>query len=157
MDILLAIDDDQTRSHAITAVRDWLPADAEVVALHVGDRAPDPTENTGGISGGGLVGMPYLTLPQQASDEEIDLRARQVAAQAAEAVGGDARVESGDPADTILRVAAQMQADLIVIGTGDRSWVARLFDASVGTKVAGKAPCSVLLVREPDTDDGERS
>ncbi len=152
--ILLAIDDDPIRVHAIRAVADWLPGDADVVALHVGPSSVDSTTlaptAAAPIAAGGLAGYPVATVGTLPSDEEIDGAARETARLAANAIDGTARAERGDPVQTIVQVAEEIDADLVVIGTGDRSWLSRLFRPSVGVTVAAEAPCSVLVVRPPD-------
>lgn len=60
---------------------------------------------------------------------------------------GDHRVVSGAAAEAIVRVAHEIHADLIVIGTSGRSGLARLALGSTAEEVASAAPCSVLVVR----------
>jgi nucleotide-binding universal stress UspA family protein len=59
------------------------------------------------------------------------------------------RVEQGDPAIEILRVAAKEKADLIVMGTHGRGGVLRMLMGSVAEQVMRKAPCPVMVVRLP--------
>ena len=154
MKVLVAFDDDPVRDVALGAVRHWLREEAQAVVLHVGADAAT-TMPVGGwppIVGGGLVGYPYLTATQWPTDEEIDDQAREVAGRAADIVEGRPRTERGDPAEVIVRVATEIQADLIVVGTKDRSWLSRLIQPSVGSAVVNDAPCSVLVVREPRND-----
>jgi nucleotide-binding universal stress UspA family protein len=54
----------------------------------------------------------------------------------------------GDPATVICTRAAQLGADLIVMGTRGLGALDRLVLGSVSTAVSHRAPCSVLLVRE---------
>jgi nucleotide-binding universal stress UspA family protein len=58
-----------------------------------------------------------------------------------------ASVENGDPAQTLLRVAEQREADLIVVGSHGRSGIGRLLLGSVSENVLRHAPCSVLVVK----------
>jgi nucleotide-binding universal stress UspA family protein len=53
----------------------------------------------------------------------------------------------GRPADEIITVARQKQADLIVMGAKGLGAVGRFFLGSVSTKVAQHSACSVLVVR----------
>jgi nucleotide-binding universal stress UspA family protein len=53
----------------------------------------------------------------------------------------------GRPADEIITVARQKQADLIVMGAKGLGSVGRFFLGSVSTKVAQHSACSVLVVR----------
>jgi nucleotide-binding universal stress UspA family protein len=56
-------------------------------------------------------------------------------------------VEMGDPGETICRVAAEHDVDLIVIGSHDRGWLSRLVTPSVRNHLVEHAPCPVLVVR----------
>ncbi len=53
----------------------------------------------------------------------------------------------GSPAETILRAAATLHADLIVIGLRRRSWLRRLILASPTELVVRESPCPVLVVQ----------
>ena len=55
----------------------------------------------------------------------------------------------GDPAEEIIRHAAEARADLIVMGTHGRTGLARLLMGSVAEKVLRGATCSVLVVKMP--------
>lgn len=57
------------------------------------------------------------------------------------------RVEHGDPADEIVRVAGEIDADLIVMSTHGRRGFGHLLYGSVTEKVVRLASCSVLCVR----------
>jgi nucleotide-binding universal stress UspA family protein len=52
----------------------------------------------------------------------------------------------GDPAETIVEVAEQRAADLIVVGTREPSLVERLLGHSVSENVQRRAHCDVLIV-----------
>jgi nucleotide-binding universal stress UspA family protein len=70
---------------------------------------------------------------------------------AGELDGGGIEVETfareGDPADAILDVAEERNADLIVVGNKGMSGAKRFLLGSVPNKVSHHAPCSVLIVR----------
>ncbi len=53
---------------------------------------------------------------------------------------------TGDPAQSIVRVAEQEKADLIVVGNKGMTGVRRVL-GSVPNSVAHQAPCSVLIVQ----------
>ena len=53
----------------------------------------------------------------------------------------------GRPADEVIAVAKQKQADLIVMGAKGLGAVGRFFLGSVSTKVVQHSPVSVLVVR----------
>jgi len=53
----------------------------------------------------------------------------------------------GDPADAILDVAEESEADLIVVGNKGMTGAKRFLLGSVPNKVSHHAPCSVLIIR----------
>lgn len=60
---------------------------------------------------------------------------------------GEQSVRMGDPAKVILQVAAQLDADLIVLGTHGRRGLSRLLLGSVAESVVHNAECPVTVVR----------
>jgi nucleotide-binding universal stress UspA family protein len=58
-----------------------------------------------------------------------------------------ATVETGDPAYTLLDVAEQGKADLLVVGSHGRSGLGRFLMGSVSEKALRHAHCSVLVMR----------
>jgi nucleotide-binding universal stress UspA family protein len=72
--------------------------------------------------------------------------------QAGEAIketGVEAEVHprEGDPADAILDVAEEENADLIVVGNKGMTGARRFLLGSVPNKVSHHAPCSVMIIR----------
>jgi nucleotide-binding universal stress UspA family protein len=60
------------------------------------------------------------------------------------ALAVERRLEDGDPAETVLRVAGEEKADVIVLGTHGRGALGKLLLGSVADKVVRLAPCPVL-------------
>jgi len=58
-----------------------------------------------------------------------------------------AQLDHGYPANKIVQIAEEEKIDLIVIGSNDLSFIARLLFGSVSDKVFHKAPCPVLVVK----------
>jgi nucleotide-binding universal stress UspA family protein len=58
-------------------------------------------------------------------------------------------VRSGQIEDVIVAYAEECDADLIVVGSPNRSWLEALLDTSVDRRVTRSATCPVLVVPEP--------
>ena len=71
------------------------------------------------------------------------------AAQVLEAKGIEVEIHAreGDPADAILDVAEETNADLIVVGNKGMTGAKRFLLGSVPNKVSHHAPCSVMIIR----------
>lgn len=69
----------------------------------------------------------------------------------------DVYVGLGDPATQIVALATDVEADLIVVGTHDRTGLQRLMLGSVSSEVFRTAPCSVLVARPADYSDRSKS
>ena len=80
--------------------------------------------------------------------EDVDATLRDAAELAKQ---NDVQVEiyarQGDPADAILDVAEEQNADLIVVGNKGMTGAKRFLLGSVPNKVSHHAPCSVLIIR----------
>ena len=59
----------------------------------------------------------------------------------------DTYAREGDPADAILDVAEEQNADLIVVGNKGMTGAKRFLLGSVPNKVSHHAPCSVMIIR----------
>jgi nucleotide-binding universal stress UspA family protein len=58
------------------------------------------------------------------------------------------RLTMGDPAGEIVRIAADENATMIVLGTHGRTGMTRLLMGSVAEAIVRRAPCPVLVYRE---------
>jgi nucleotide-binding universal stress UspA family protein len=59
----------------------------------------------------------------------------------------ESHARKGDPADALLSVAEENDADIVVVGNKGMTGARRFLLGSVPNKVAHHAPCSVLIVR----------
>ena len=86
----------------------------------------------------------YSTGPRQGVTQVLD-----AAAGAAEAAGVEVETHprEGDPADALLDVAEEVNADLIVVGNKGMTGAKRFLLGSVPNKISHHAPCSVLIIR----------
>jgi nucleotide-binding universal stress UspA family protein len=80
--------------------------------------------------------------------EDVDATLESAAQVAHEhGVEADLCPRQGDPADAILDVAEERDADLIVVGNKGMTGAKRFLLGSVPNKVSHHAPCSVLIIR----------
>jgi nucleotide-binding universal stress UspA family protein len=66
----------------------------------------------------------------------------------ARGVKAETYVRELDPAEAILELASEQNADLIVVGSRGLSGVKRFLLGSVSSKVSEHASCSVMIVRD---------
>jgi nucleotide-binding universal stress UspA family protein len=80
--------------------------------------------------------------------EDVDATL-QSANEIADAAGVEVQTfaRQGDPADAILDVAEEQDADLIVVGNKGMTGAKRFLLGSVPNRVSHHAPCSVLIIR----------
>ena len=55
--------------------------------------------------------------------------------------------EHGDPAGAIIEAAHHHNADVIVVGSHERSWFSRLFNPAISTALISESKISVLVAR----------
>jgi nucleotide-binding universal stress UspA family protein len=81
-------------------------------------------------------------------NEDVDATLAE-AAQQVEDAGVEVRTfaRQGEPADAILDVAEEENADLIVVGNKGMTGAKRFLLGSVPNKISHHAPCSVLIIR----------
>jgi nucleotide-binding universal stress UspA family protein len=82
--------------------------------------------------------------PRQEVEASLE-DAAEIAREAGVSVTTHAR--QGDPADAILDVAEEQNADLVIVGNKGMTGAKRFLLGSVPNKVSHHAPCSVLIVR----------
>lgn len=131
--------------------------DAAANAAHVVDVACGLGVALGGAAELHLVHVlavspPSFTGPAIASAELLDAGKRlldEASARAAARFGGRivGHLASGEPARVITSTAAQLNADLVVVGTASKTGLTRLALGSVAETVVRTAGCPVLVVR----------
>jgi nucleotide-binding universal stress UspA family protein len=83
--------------------------------------------------------------PREDVQAVLDEEAERIKANGVSVVQTYAR--EGDPADAILDVAEETNADLIVVGNKGMTGARRFLLGSVPNKVSHHAPCNVMIVR----------
>lgn len=66
-------------------------------------------------------------------------------------------VEEGEPGKVLVRLAAERESDLVIIGSRGLSRVKRVFLGSVSHTILHKAPCAVLVVKGQDVPHQEEN
>lgn len=92
-------------------------------------------------------GEMYYGLPDPASEDLQAMLARVKPLD--DSVPFEHHLVVGDPAGSIVRLAEEQNADLIVMGTHGRTGLSRLLMGSVAEAVVRKSPCPVFTYKEP--------
>ena len=95
---------------------------------------------TGAARGGGTVDP---THPPEKTDSVIAAGVGKLTERGLQA---ESVLGVGDPAEAIVELAEERNADLIVVGTREPSFFERLFGSSVSESVQRRAGCDVLIV-----------
>ena len=142
MKILLAVDDSKFSDAALDAlIAQVSPQATEVLVLHVVEpitlSSPPQMSSTY---------APELELGVKEGQELVEREVQKLRAAGFKAHGA---VETGDIRAKILDAAAELGANLIVLGSHGRKGVQRFLLGSVAENVARHAQCSVEIVRIP--------
>ena len=156
--VLIAADDTEESVHAAKTARELFGDDARYTVVSVartevmwaGSSMAWGVPYTLAVPPASMPGPP-LVFEQPTSapnDTPVDLAERQAdeVKVAAHLPQADAVGEVGDPADAIIRAAHNGGADVVVVGSHDRSWFTRLFSRSVTNDVVRESPVPVLVV-----------
>jgi nucleotide-binding universal stress UspA family protein len=137
MNILITLDSSPTAQAALEAAlaRRWPPA-TEFRVLTVLPQKAKWTNNQEGTRSS--VPNAYTL---------VDDAANKVEARNPDSIA-TAQFDEGDPAKCILKYAREWPADLIIVGSHDRSLMERMFMGSVSRAVFQDADCSVLIARK---------
>lgn len=146
MNILVATDGSQPAIDAARRSMDLLRPGAHVVLVAVIPDYEDPMSDAGGIEG------PGISYKRAEKDWEKATAEGQTALdRTASALGTEVEVrlvpDDEEAGAVIVRVASEMNADVLVVGSSNKGWLSRLFGGSVSDYVAHHALCPVMLIR----------
>jgi nucleotide-binding universal stress UspA family protein len=143
--ILFPTDFSCTSAHAFSVAAS-LARDhgARLVLLHT---AEEPAL----IDGTGLVPFDPVMYRSELREKMQQLAVR------AGGVEVETRLAEGNPVAAVLHAAAELHADLVVMGTHGWTGLRRLLMGSVAEAVLRQAPCPVLTVRTPAWPDTAES
>jgi nucleotide-binding universal stress UspA family protein len=106
----------------------------------------DPQDDAGGFEG------PVISEKEAEKDwKETTAAGKAALDRTASVLGTEVEVrlvpDNERPGVVIDRVASEIRADVLVVGSSDKGWLKRLFGGSVSDYVAHHAPCPVMLIR----------
>ena len=133
--IVVAYDGSEAATRALDRTADLATAFGSTVVV-----ASISPLMTGAAHGGGS------TDPAHPPEEHRALLDKARAALAARGVASEVQLGVGDPAEAIVQLAEERNADLIVVGTREPGFFERLLGHSVSESVQRHAHCDVLIV-----------
>ncbi|MBW3645365.1 MAG: universal stress protein [Actinobacteria bacterium] len=140
--------------HAYTLLTVLPPPGAPLLAE--GDAA---VAGVAGVGAGGLGAVP--TYDSQVAEDEaraLEREGRDILERTADGFGGELpagaqrELRYGDAGPAICEVAADVGADVVVVGSHGSGFVRRVLVGSVSQHVVHHSPCPVLVVRQRDQD-----
>jgi len=143
MKILLAVDGSDQSQEAVGALAGFAPAD-ELILLHV-IHIPGLSYPT---IGAGLAKDLSMAVEQAMREEGEEVLKRALSNLPLHPGSITKRLEVGDPAEIILNVAQEKQADLIVLGARGFGAFRECLFGSVSHRVMLHAPCSTFIVKK---------
>ena len=162
--VLIAVDDTESSIATARTAFSLFGPDANYTVVNVADSTPVLWGGDALVWG---VGYPIVMSPMgaevasarsqrtaDAAATDVDNAPIDVAIQTARDVADEAHIpnpqvvgEVGDPATAIITAAHHHEADVIVVGSHDRSWFSKLFVPSISGAVVREADIPVLVVR----------
>jgi nucleotide-binding universal stress UspA family protein len=146
MNVVVATDGSEAAIGAARRSLDLLRPGAHVVLVMVIPEYEDPMEDAGGIEG------PAISYERAERDWKKATAEGQSALDRTAAVlepNVEVRLVPDDETTgaAIVRVAHEIDADVLVVGSSRKGWLGRVFKGSVSDYVAHHAPCPVMLIR----------
>lgn len=166
MKVLIGYDATQSAKTALDELkRAALPAGTQILAATAGDFWMPPVDAPMLAPSAAVSRRVTTTMAQLERQAAQEIEAAQATAQEAAAQISAQfpqwRVEAdwlkGDAAQQLMKKAADWGADLIVVGSQNRSTIGRIFIGSVSRRIVTEAECSVRVARQPLVSDGENA
>jgi nucleotide-binding universal stress UspA family protein len=144
--VVVATDGSEAAIDAARRSTDLLRPHAHIAVVMVIPEHEDPMDDAGGIEG------PVLTEKEADKDwKKWTAQGQSALERTAAVLGPDVEVrlvpDDESTGAAVVRVAHEMNADVLVIGSSGKHWLSRLVGSSVSDYVAHHAPCPVMLVR----------
>ena len=146
MNIVMATDGSDAAIDAARRSVDLLRPGAHVTLVMVIPEYEDPMEDAGGIEGSAI------TYEQADKDwNKATAKGQSALDRTAAVLGPDVEVrlvpDDESTGTAIVRVAREIKADVLVIGSSGRGWLSRLLGGSVSDHVIHHVPCPVMVIR----------
>jgi nucleotide-binding universal stress UspA family protein len=165
--VLIAVDATDTSVHAVETAHRLFGDDADYLVLNVGGGSyvpvpifPDASPVSPMIwapAAQSQIASEGLVTESGATDAVSDTEVAETIAKHTGEEGGlpEATVLGivGDAAGSIIEVAVEHGADVIVVGSKERGWLSRLLTSSVADEVRRESPIPVLAVPHPTSGD----
>jgi nucleotide-binding universal stress UspA family protein len=145
-----AVDEAVVHGAKVTLVH-VLPSDARTDVYYVSG-SPAPGFEAGyDLVAGGRLGTAPASEPTVVRSDDGEAALTRLRDLVPDAFRGtwDVEVTVGRPADAIVRLAGELEADLIVMATHGRTGLEHVVLGSVAERVVRLAPCPVLTVKLP--------
>jgi len=145
--VVTTVDQDLNREIADVALDMAEVVDGKVCLLNV---VPTAFEGAGLAAAGPMVtAVPLVTTDNSQIIEDRNQQLAELRVESDTSVEVEIEVRSGQIEQVIVDYADDCDADVIVVGSPNRSWLEALFDSSISRRVTMFAPCPVLVVPEP--------
>lgn len=151
--VMIAVDGSESSEHALEALlRLPLPPHTEFRVAHI---APVHEPGEDGITAGVDLQTAISEYDRECHvDDGQDVVLPAMERLRAAGRTASTHVRRGSPAEELVAAAREWGADLIVVGSENRSVLGNLSLGSVSSRVLSHAPCSVLVGRTPDYPSG---
>jgi nucleotide-binding universal stress UspA family protein len=111
---------------------------------------PSPTEGAGLAAAGPMMtAVPLVVTDDAQIIEDRRDQLEELKTACGSSVETEIEVRSGQIEESIVAYADECEADLIIVGSPNRSWLEALLDTSVARQVTRSALCPVRVVPEP--------
>jgi len=145
--VVTTVDQDLNREIAGLAFDMAEKVDGKVCLLNV---VPSAFEGAGLAAAGPMAtAVPLVATDDTQIIEDRNEQLAELRAESGSSVETEIEVRSGQIEEVIVEYADDCDADLIVVGSPNRSWLEALLDPSISRRVTRSAPCPVLVVPEP--------
>ncbi|MFT5968715.1 MAG: nucleotide-binding universal stress UspA family protein [Yoonia sp.] len=144
--VVTTVDQDLNREIADVAYDMAEIAGGKVCLLNV---VPSTFERAGLSAAGPTVIFPLTTVNDTQIIEGRNVQLTELMVESGSSVETEIEVRRGEVEQVIIEYADDCGADVIVVGSPNRSWLEALFETSIADSVTKFAPCPVLVVPAP--------